>query len=94
MVPNNFEVNQMKLYPETKHSKQTQKEIEVFCQNVKTLRERYDLNEKEMAKILEIGAANLTKIEQGIMPHRVSVSIVIKLSQHFSIEPRRLFTPL
>ena len=84
----------MKVSPETKNSNQVQKEIEVFCQNVKLLRERNGLSEKEMAKILEIGAASLTKIEQGIIPYRVSASIVIKLAQHFSIEPHRLFTPL
>jgi len=82
----------MKLY--TKNSNQTQKEIDVFCRNVKILRERYGLSKKEMARILEIGAASLTEIGQGIIPHRASTNIIIKLSQYFSIEPHRLFTPL
>jgi len=76
----------------TKNSEQIQREIDAFCQNVKMLRERHGLSKKEMAEILGIGAASLTKIEQGIIPDRASVSIVIKLSQHFHIEPHKLFS--
>ena len=78
----------------TKNSEQTQKELEVFCRNVKTRWERHGLSKKEMAKILEIGTKSLTKIEQGIIPDRASVNIVIKLARQFNIEPHKLFAPL
>jgi len=78
----------------TKISEQTREELDVFCRNVKTLRERHGLSKKEMAKILGVGVESLTKIEQGIIPRRASVSIVIKLAQHCNIEPHKLFTLL
>ena len=84
----------MNVSTKIKNSEQTQKEVDVFCRNVKTLRERHGLSKKEMAKILGVGAESLTKIEQGIIPDRTSVSIVIKLSQYFNIEPHKLFTLL
>ena len=37
-------------------------QIKNFCANVKTLRKKYGLSKKEMAKILHIGAKSLTII--------------------------------
>ena len=69
-------------------------QIKVFCQNIKILREKSGLSKKEMAEILEIGTASLTKLEQGIMPPRMRVNIVYQLSQNFNIQPCKLFMPL
>ena len=66
-------------------------QIAIFCQNVKMLREKNDLSEKEMAKILGIGVISLEKFEQGIIPHRTGVKLIFSLSQHFKIEPYKLF---
>ena len=74
-----------------KNGGQNYKQIIVFCQNVKTLREKNGLNKKEMAKILGIGVISLEKIEQGIIPHRTGVKTILKISQHFRIDPHKLF---
>ena len=66
-------------------------QLKIFCQNIKILREKNGLNEKEMTKILGIGVNSLEKIEQGIIPHRTGVKIIFKISQHFKIEPHKLF---
>ena len=77
-----------------KNSEPIQEEMAVFCRNVKMLRAGHGLSKKEMAEILGIGTASLTKLEQGIIPDRVSVSIVIKLSRYFGIKPCKLFVLL
>ena len=69
-------------------------QIVVFCQNIKKLREKNGLSEKEMAKILGIGAISLEKIEQGIIPYRTGVKLIFNISQHFGIEPHKLFMHL
>ena len=71
-----------------------QGDIDVFCQNVKILRERNNLSKKEMAEILEIGIASLTKIEQGVIPPRATTNIIFNLSNSFNIKPHKLFMPL
>ena len=69
-------------------------EIDIFCQNVKMLRERNGLSKKETSEILGICTASLTKIERGILPPGISTSIIFKLCKEFDIEPRKLFMPL
>ena len=69
-------------------------QIAILCQNIKGLREKNNLSQKEMAKILGIGVAGLAKIEQGIIPPRASTNIIFKLSQYFKIKPHELFMPL
>ena len=76
------------------NSGQNREEIAVFCQNIKILREKYDLSKKEMAKILGIGVAGLKKLEQGIISPRASVEIIFNLSRHFKVKPNKLFISL
>ena len=63
----------------------------IFCQNIKALREKNGISKKEMAKILEVGVKSLSEIEQNILPPRLKVDIISKLSKHFKISPRELF---
>ena len=67
---------------------------EVFCKNVKILREQNHLSKKEMAEILGVGVATLAKIEQGIIPPKMSVKIIFRLSQRFHIQEHKLFIDL
>ena len=71
-----------------------QGQFEMFYQNIKILRESVGFSKKEMAKILGIGVASLSKLEQGVLPPRAEVSIIFELSQHFNIQPHKLFLPL
>ena len=66
----------------------------VFCQNVKVLREKNGLSQREMAKIMAISVNSLKKIEEEIMPPRMSVKIIFKLSRYFYIKPCELFIRL
>ena len=67
------------------------KDIVIFCQNVKILRERNGLSRKEMAEIMGIGLKSLDKLEQNILPSRITVSAIKRLSQYFKIKPHELF---
>ena len=71
-----------------------EKQVVLFCQDVKILRERSGFSEREMAKILGIDIPSLEKIEQGILPPRIGVSVIFKILRYFKIEPCKLFTIL
>ena len=72
----------------------TNKEISIFCNNVKVLRERNKLNKEEMAQICGITVPELMQIEQGSLPSSITVDIAIRLFRHFDISPEKLFYPL
>lgn len=70
----------------------TQNAKKIFCLNVKKLRMAYGLSKKEMAKILHIGVASLTKMENGILPPRASYLIVIYICESFHVAPSQIFS--
>jgi len=63
----------------------------IFCQNIKALREKNSISKKKMAEIWGIGLTSLSKIEQNILPPRLKVDIISKLSKHFKIKSYKLF---
>ena len=69
-------------------------EIQIMCTNIKKLRELNKLSQKEMARMLGIGIETLRSLENGIIPPRVSASLIIKISKLFNITPAYLFTDL
>ena len=75
-----------------KNSITIQQETQIFCENIKNLREAHHLSEKEMAKILHIGVASLTKMENGILPPRASYLIVIYICESFHVAPSQIFS--
>lgn len=66
-------------------------EVLFFCENVKKLREIEKISKTKMAKKLEISVYQLSKIENGILPPQLDISIVVKISKLYKIEPSRLF---
>lgn len=72
----------------------TEKEISIFCKNIKYLREKHNLEKREMADICGIDIPSLEKIEKGILPDSISIDIVINLYRHFNISPEKFFAPL
>ena len=64
-----------------------EKEIKIFCINVKTIRQHERLSKKEMAKILHIGTRSLTMIENGILPPRIGVDILMRIHRRFGFRP-------
>ena len=69
-------------------------QIATFCENVKMLRERSGLSKKEMAEIMGIGIKSLEKIENGVLPPRTGVDVLIRLSQKFDIRLHEFLMPL
>lgn len=62
-----------------------------FCENVKFLRLKHNLTQKEMAHICGIGIKSLALIEKGIIPERLNVSILFSIMDYFGIHPRDMF---
>ncbi len=73
---------------------QIQTEIKQFLVNVAYLRKRHNLSKKEMAQILGIGIGSYNKLEQGILPERLSVDVIFNITDYFKIPPANLFQKL
>ncbi|MBQ5321300.1 MAG: helix-turn-helix transcriptional regulator [Oscillospiraceae bacterium] len=71
-----------------------EKEIRVFCENIRYLRKKNGLSEKEMAKKLGIGIKSLNSIESGYLPPRVTVDIIYAIYENFGILPKDIFYPI
>ena len=65
-----------------------------FSENIKCIRKKAGLNQKEMARILGIGVSTLSKIEKGVLPPRLSCSVLFRLQQRFGVHPKDLFVPI
>lgn len=66
-------------------------ETKIFCENIKKLRKKNGLSQKEMAQKLDISVKSLSTLEKGAIPSRLSVSIVIKIYKIFGIKPAQMF---
>lgn len=71
-----------------------EEECNVFCENVKYLRNKLQLSKKDMARLLGIGVKSLAKLEAGIIPPRLSATVVWNLSCSLGLRPHQLFSPL
>lgn len=58
-----------------------------FCKNIKFLRVQNRLSKKEMAKKLKIGIKSLSAIENGNIPKRLKVDVLIRIHQVFGASP-------
>ena len=67
-------------------------EIQILCENVKTLRMREKLSRKEMASRLGIGVFSLTKLETGILPPRLTCQFLFSIHARFGVSPTDMFT--
>jgi len=69
----------------------TDTEIQVFCKNIRALRKREGLTQREMAAVMRIGVGSLRKIEVGVLPPRLGTDAIINLARNFHIKPSKLF---
>ena len=69
----------------------TDQEFDIFCKNVRFLRQKSGLSQKEMAAIMRIGVKSLRKIENGVFPPRLGIDAMFYLSRHFHLKIRQLF---
>ena len=71
----------------------TQDELHCFCENVKQIRKERGLSCRAMAKKLKIGVGTLRKIEQGMIPPRLSCAVLLTIYDEFHIYPEKMFSP-
>ena len=69
-------------------NEETKREIGVLCANIKYLREKNGLSEKEMAKELHISEESLRSIENGDFPLNISCGILFTIMHRFGIHPK------
>lgn len=70
-----------------------EKEIEIFCKNIKCLRVGRRLSQKEMAKKLGIDVKRLSMIERGFIPQDLDVTILFQIHRIFGVLPSDMFLP-
>ncbi len=68
--------------------------LTIFCQNIRILRIKNGLSQKEMAKILRIGVGSLRTIEAGHIPPRFGCNAFYYAAVHFGLRISALFAPL
>ena len=69
-------------------------DVQILCQNIKFLRQKYKLSKNKMAQILGVSVKTLNCIENGNFPPRMSCEILLRIQHHFAISPRQLFIPI
>lgn len=65
-----------------------------FCENIHLLRMKHHLTQAEMAKLLSISVRTICLLENGIIPPRLSVSILYNIYAVFHIRPADMLSPL
>jgi len=69
-------------------------EIHIMCENIKRLRIISHLSKKEMANKLKISVKALTFIENGILPERLSCTILFNIYRNFGIHPKDILSKI
>lgn len=59
----------------------------IFMYNVAWLRKHHGLTKREMANIMHIGTESLNKLENGLLPPRMSIEVFFFIQDHFGISP-------
>ena len=67
-----------------------ERELQIFCENVKYLRERDGLTKREMCKIMRITPSTLNRLEAGEIPF-IKLSALERLRTHFGLTLSELF---
>ena len=65
---------------------------QIFCFNVKKLREVNNISKIKMAKLLHICVGTLAKIESGILPPRTNYLVLVRICENFHVTPNQIFS--
>lgn len=65
--------------------------MHALARQLRFLRKKHGLSQKELADTLQIGLSSLRLLERGILPSRLSCEVLFDLSDHFRIPMSRLF---
>ena len=68
------------------------KDLFIFCENIKKIRKKENLSKTEMSKLLGINTRTLSLIENGIIPPKLSSRIIFNIHHHFGILPQDMFS--
>ena len=68
-------------------------DLQLFCENVVYIRKKYRITLTSMARRLHTTVATLKRIENGEMPKKVTVEMLINVCQSFGYRPSELFLP-
>lgn len=66
-------------------------ELKTFCGNVKLIREKLGFSKEKMAKIAGISVKSLSAIENGTVPKRLSVKMLINIYNNLGVHPTFFF---
>ncbi len=80
-------------YERSKLERRTKMEREIgkiFGNNIRNLRESHGLSEKEMAKRVGISAAELSKLESGIIPPHIMLDLLFVIEREFGVKVHKL----
>lgn len=69
-----------------------EKEVHIFCENVKYLRSANNLSKTAMAKKMGVCRKTLESIEQGIVPKKMTCKVLFNIYTNFGIEPPDMIT--
>lgn len=66
-------------------------ELKIFCANFKQIREILILSKQQMSKLLNVSVATVTGLENGLIPRRVGVNLLLAIYENFEIAPAEMF---
>lgn len=67
-------------------------ELKNFCKNVEKLMQDYSLSNRQMMKIMHVSYKSLISIKNGVIPKRVSTTVLFYLNRHLNVDMASLFT--
>ena len=66
-------------------------EFKRFVENIRDLRIKNGLSKTQMAEKLDVSVYTIRKLENGIMPKRLSIEVVFKIEKEFGIKASKQF---
>ncbi len=67
------------------------KQLMNILKNISWLRMHFGISKKKMAELLKISVSSLNKIEDGILPPRLSMDMIFNVHKNFGIQPYVIF---
>lgn len=65
---------------------ENEKQLTIFCQNLRYLRQKHGLSKTRMANILGVGINTLNRLEQGVASPRLGSSVLYNAGVYFNIK--------
>lgn len=65
---------------------ETDKQLTIFCRNLRYLRQKHGLSKTRMANILGVGINTLNRLEQGTASPRLGSSVLYNAGVYFNLK--------